>query len=82
MSGGGIGNQNHDDDRQVVIITFSGALDPQTVKDWNQTIKNFQTNFGESMSGVTLKGTQKSAQKPAHAKSAQKSTKRRSPSGR
>jgi hypothetical protein len=79
MSGGGIGNQNHDDDRQVVIITFSGALDRTTVENWNQAIKNFQEQFGDRMSGVTLKGTQKSAQKPAHATSAQKSAKRRSP---
>jgi len=69
MSGGGIGDQKHDDDRQVVIITFSGALDRQTVKNWNQTIENFREQFGDRMSGVTLKGTQKSAQKRAKRRS-------------
>jgi len=56
MSGGGIGPQNHDDDRQVVIFTFSGPLKPDDVKAWNAAIGPLLYQFGTSLSGVTMEG--------------------------
>jgi hypothetical protein len=55
MSGGGIGNQGGDDDRQVVIFTFSGALNPLHVEAWNNAIGPLLTQFDGKLTGVTLK---------------------------
>jgi len=59
MSGGGIGNQSHEEDRQVVILTFSGALERRDVAAWNRAIEGFKRQFGESLSGVTIVGAPK-----------------------
>jgi hypothetical protein len=55
MSGGGIGKQTGEDDRQIVIFTFSGTLDGQKVDDWNKSIGDFLTAFEGHLTGVTLK---------------------------
>jgi hypothetical protein len=55
MSGGGIGNQKNEDDRQVVVFTFSGQLDETDVKAWNDAIGALLTQFGDRVTGVTIK---------------------------
>jgi len=65
MSGGGIGNQNDDDDNQVVIFTFTGKLDPDDVKKWNKAINAQKEKFGNSLVGVTIKGVKNPTPGPA-----------------
>jgi len=55
MSGGGIGNQKGEDDRQVVIFTFSGPLDEKSVTTWNNAIGALLIEFGDRVTGVTIK---------------------------
>ena len=55
MSGGGIGTQNNDDDRQVVIFTFSGKLSETEKNAWNDAIGPLLTQFDGKLTGVTLK---------------------------
>jgi hypothetical protein len=63
MSGGDIGHQDSDDDRQVVIFTFSGKLRPEDVTAWNTSIKALMQRFNvtsTSVAGVTIVGGAKS----------------------
>ena len=59
MSGGGIGNQNGADDRQVVIFTFSGPLRQRDVDTWNANVQDMLKLFGPSLVGVTMDGVKK-----------------------
>jgi hypothetical protein len=56
MSGGSIGHQADADDRQLVVFTFSGALDPEAVNAWNAAIGPLMKQFGRSIAGVTIEG--------------------------
>jgi hypothetical protein len=55
MSGGGIGAQTGDDDRQIVVFTFSGKLDAKEAAEWNTKIGELLMTFGDRVTGVTLK---------------------------
>jgi hypothetical protein len=56
MSGGSIGDQADADDRQLVVITFSGALDPDAVRAWNLAIGPLIAQFGNSVAAMTIEG--------------------------
>jgi len=60
MSGGGIGTQHGDDDRQIVIFTFRGRLSQKDVDTWNAQISDLLDLFGPSLVGVTMEGVKKS----------------------
>lgn len=53
MSGGGIGDQDENDDSHVVIFTFTGKLNPDDVKAWNRAIRALKQRFGPSLVGLT-----------------------------
>jgi hypothetical protein len=52
VSGGYIDEQG-DGDHQVVTFTFVGALTPDKVKQWNDTIMNLKRQFGPNLIGIT-----------------------------
>jgi hypothetical protein len=57
MSGGSIGDQADADDRQLVVITFSGVLDRDAVKAWNQAIGPLLAQFEDQhVAAVTIEG--------------------------
>jgi hypothetical protein len=56
MSGGSIGEQHNADDRQLVVFTFSGPLDQNAVKAWNEAIGPLMEQFGNSVAAVTIEG--------------------------
>jgi hypothetical protein len=56
MSGGSIGDQANADDRQLVVITFSGVLDPDAVRAWNRGIGPLLAQFESHVAAVTIEG--------------------------
>jgi hypothetical protein len=58
MSGGEIKIRDHQNegDHQVVVFTFIGVLDPEKVRQWNESIANLKRSFGSHLVGVTIKG--------------------------
>ena len=53
---GGIGPQNNDEDRQVVVFTFSGVLTQADADRWNNAIGPLLDEFGASLTAATIEG--------------------------
>ena len=68
MSGGYIDSQQNRE-HQVVLFTFKGTITAGLVTKWNDAILDLKKQFGDLVTGVTIKGQ---TTKPKHLKAARK----------
>lgn len=55
MSGGYIKPQRQGD-HQIVVFTFIGQIDAKKVDKWNRALLELKKLFGDSLTGITIKG--------------------------